>query len=78
MARYNEETKTYQEWFNLADSDGDGRITGNDATEFFALSKLSHSQLKQLWSLADTKRRGVFDKLVSKDKRFNEFVTAMQ
>ncbi|KAJ1383265.1 Tetratricopeptide-like helical domain superfamily [Sesbania bispinosa] len=38
--------------------DGDGRITGNDATEFFALSNLPHSQLKQLWALADTKRQG--------------------
>ncbi|XP_057756746.1 EH domain-containing protein 2-like [Arachis stenosperma] len=70
MTRSNEETKTYQEWFNLADSDGDGRISGNDATKFFALSKLSRSQLKQLWSLADTKRQGYLG--------FNEFVTAMQ
>ncbi|KAL1320323.1 hypothetical protein HN51_065043 [Arachis hypogaea] len=70
MTRSNEETKTYQEWFNLADSDGDGRISGNDATKFFTLSKLSRSQLKQLWSLADTKRQGYLG--------FNEFVTAMQ
>ncbi|MED6118618.1 EH domain-containing protein 1 [Stylosanthes scabra] len=70
MARSNEETKTYQEWFNLADSDGDGRISGNDATKFFGLSKLSRSQLKQLWALADTKRQGFLG--------FNEFVTAMQ
>ncbi|XP_015959030.1 EH domain-containing protein 2 [Arachis duranensis] len=70
MTRSNEETKTYQEWFNLADSDGDGRISGNDATKFFALSKLSRSELKQLWSLADTKRQGYLG--------FYEFVTAMQ
>ncbi|KAJ1376567.1 EF-Hand 1, calcium-binding site [Sesbania bispinosa] len=38
-----EETKTYQEWFNLTDSDGDGRITGNEVTEFFALSNLPRS-----------------------------------
>lgn len=28
--------------------DGDGRITGNDATKFFAMSKLSRSELKQV------------------------------
>ncbi|XP_020221272.1 EH domain-containing protein 1 [Cajanus cajan] len=65
-----EETKTYEEWFNLADSDGDGRISGNDATKFFALSNLSRSQLKQLWALADVKRQGFLG--------FPEFVTAMQ
>ncbi|KAK7840041.1 eh domain-containing protein 2 [Quercus suber] len=33
-------------------ADGDGRITGNDATKFFAMSKLSRPELKQLVSLA--------------------------
>lgn len=28
--------------------DGDGRITGNDATKFFAMSKLSRQELKQV------------------------------
>lgn len=28
--------------------DGDGRITGNDATKFFALSNLSRQDLKQV------------------------------
>ncbi|XP_028755277.1 EH domain-containing protein 1 [Neltuma alba] len=65
-----EQTKIYQEWFNLADSDGDGRITGNDATKFFAMSNLSRSQLKQVWAIADTKRQGFLG--------FTEFVTAMQ
>ncbi|VVA30727.1 PREDICTED: EH domain-containing [Prunus dulcis] len=41
--------KVYQEWFNLVDSDGDGRITGNEATKFFALSKLSRQELKQVF-----------------------------
>ncbi|XP_004486203.1 EH domain-containing protein 1-like [Cicer arietinum] len=68
--RSKEETATYQEWFNLADSDGDGRISGNDATKFFALSNLSRPQLKQLWALSDTKRQGFLG--------FPEFVTAMQ
>lgn len=50
--------------------DGDGRISGNEATKFFALSNLSRSQLKQLWALADNKRQGFLG--------FSEFVTAMQ
>lgn len=29
--------------------DGDGRITGNDALKFFAMSKLSRPELKQVW-----------------------------
>lgn len=65
-----EQMKIYQDWFNLADSDGDGRITGNDATKFFAMSNLSRSQLKQVWAIADTKRQGFLG--------FTEFVTAMQ
>ena len=28
--------------------DGDGRITGNDATKFFSMSHLSRSELKQV------------------------------
>ncbi|XP_017698109.2 EH domain-containing protein 2-like isoform X2 [Phoenix dactylifera] len=40
--------KIYQEWFFLADSDGEGRITGNDAIEFFAMSKLSRPELQQM------------------------------
>lgn len=51
-------------------ADGDGRISGNEATKFFALSNLSRSQLKQLWALADVKRQGFLG--------FPEFVTAMQ
>ncbi|KAG6790188.1 hypothetical protein POTOM_006336 [Populus tomentosa] len=46
----------YQEWFHYADSDGDGRITGNDATKFFSLSKLSRQDLKPLVSLAQSGR----------------------
>ncbi|CAM8954544.1 unnamed protein product [Rhodiola kirilowii] len=40
--------KIYQEWFLIADSDGHGRITGNDATKFFSMSNLSRQDLKQL------------------------------
>ncbi|KAL5140574.1 EH domain-containing protein 2 [Glycine soja] len=69
-----ETTKTRKEASNAVPStqtsNGDGRISGNDATKFFALSNLSRSQLKQLWALADVKRQGFLG--------FTEFVTAMQ
>ncbi|XP_027163923.1 dolichyl-diphosphooligosaccharide--protein glycosyltransferase subunit STT3A-like isoform X2 [Coffea eugenioides] len=34
-------------WFNFADSDGDSRLTGNDAMKIFAMSNLSRPELKQ-------------------------------
>lgn len=65
-----EHQKIFQEWFAYADSDGDGRITGNDAIKFFALSNLSRQDLKQVWAVADSKRQGYLG--------FGEFVAAMQ
>ncbi|CAD5175329.1 unnamed protein product [Musa acuminata subsp. malaccensis] len=65
-----EKQKIYQEWFSVADKDGDGRITGNDALKFFAMSKLSRSELKQVWAIADSKRQGFLD--------LQEFINAMQ
>ncbi|KAE8125481.1 hypothetical protein FH972_020284 [Carpinus fangiana] len=65
-----ESQKIYQEWFSCADSDGDGRITGNDATKFFAMSNLSRQDLKQVWAIADSKRQGYLG--------FKEFIAAMQ
>ncbi|CDO98110.1 unnamed protein product [Coffea canephora] len=62
--------KIYQDWFNLADSDGDGRLTGNDATKIFAMSNLSRPELKQVWALADSKKQGFLG--------LTEFITAMQ
>ncbi|XP_071737111.1 EH domain-containing protein 1-like [Rutidosis leptorrhynchoides] len=62
--------KTYQQWFNFVDSDGDGRITGDDATKFFIKSNIDKSQLKQVWAIADSKRQGFLG--------FKEFITAMQ
>ncbi|XP_020202097.1 EH domain-containing protein 1 [Cajanus cajan] len=60
----------YKDWFNIADSDNDGRITGSDATKFFAMSNLSRQDLKQVWSIADSKRQGYLG--------FTEFIIAMQ
>uniref|UniRef100_A0A5B7AYP1 Putative EH domain-containing protein 3-like n=1 Tax=Davidia involucrata TaxID=16924 RepID=A0A5B7AYP1_DAVIN len=65
-----EHQKIYQEWFNFADSDDDGRITGNDGTKFFAMSNLSRPELKQVWAIADSKRQGYLG--------LKEFITAMQ
>ncbi|ESW17722.1 hypothetical protein PHAVU_007G262900 [Phaseolus vulgaris] len=60
----------YEEWFNYADSDGDGRFTGHEAIKFFTMSNLSRQELKQIWAIADSKREGYLG--------FKEFVTAMQ
>ncbi|RHN67183.1 putative EH domain-containing protein [Medicago truncatula] len=60
----------YQEWFNYADADGDGRFTGTEATKFFAMSNLSRQELKQVWAIADSKREGYLG--------FKEFVISMQ
>ncbi|CAJ1964041.1 unnamed protein product [Sphenostylis stenocarpa] len=60
----------YEEWFNYADADGDGRFTGTEAIKFFAMSNLSRQELKQVWAIADSKREGYLG--------FKEFVTAMK
>ncbi|CAN8268959.1 unnamed protein product [Cochlearia groenlandica] len=60
----------YKEWFRFSDSDGDGRITGNDAIKFFSMSNLSRQELKQVWAIADSKRQGYLG--------FKEFIVAMQ
>ncbi|KAL4271559.1 hypothetical protein GQ457_13G001900 [Hibiscus cannabinus] len=65
-----EDQKIYQDWFNFADSDNDGRITGSDAIKFFGMSNLSRPDLKQVWATADSKRQGYLG--------FKEFVFAMQ
>ncbi|OIT02308.1 PREDICTED: EH domain-containing protein 1 isoform X1 [Nicotiana attenuata] len=65
-----EHEKIYQQWFSLADSDGDGRLTGGDAIKFFALSNLPRQELKQVWAIADSKRQGFLG--------FREFITSMQ
>ncbi|CAN4117812.1 unnamed protein product [Withania somnifera] len=60
----------YQECFCSADSDGDGRLIGKDATSFLAMSNLPREDLKQVWAIADSKRQGYLG--------FKEFITAMQ
>ncbi|KAL8509863.1 hypothetical protein ACS0TY_016907 [Phlomoides rotata] len=65
-----EHQKIYQSWFSYADSDGDGRLTGNDASKFFSLSNLSRQDLKQVWAIADSRRQGYLG--------FKEFILAIQ
>ncbi|GER32415.1 EH-domain-containing protein [Striga asiatica] len=65
-----EHQNTYQSWFSVADSDGDGRITGPDAIKFFSMSNLSRQDLKQVWAVADSRRQGFLG--------LKEFITAMQ
>ncbi|KAJ7544017.1 hypothetical protein O6H91_09G061700 [Diphasiastrum complanatum] len=65
-----QDEQSYKLWFQYADADGDGRVTGSDAVKFFSLSQLPKSDLKQVWAVADSKRQGFLS--------FKEFVTAMQ
>ncbi|KAH0679068.1 hypothetical protein KY290_021187 [Solanum tuberosum] len=43
-----EHEKIYQQWFNFVDSDGDGCLTGGDATKFLVMSNLPRPDLKQV------------------------------
>ncbi|PHT35389.1 hypothetical protein CQW23_23089 [Capsicum baccatum] len=79
--------KIYQEWFSSADSDGDGRLIGKDATSFLAMSNLPREDLKQFYELLLMYRFtfSVFPKVwaIADSKRqgylgFKEFITAMQ
>ncbi|GMI65455.1 EPS15 homology domain 1 [Hibiscus trionum] len=65
-----EHQKLYKEWFEVADSDNDGRFTGNNAIKFLAMSNLSRQDLKQIWAIADSKRQGYLG--------FKEFIFCMQ
>ena len=42
-------------------ADGDGRLTGGDAVEFFKRSGLPREQLAKVWAMADSSRRGFLD-----------------
>ncbi|KAG0554897.1 hypothetical protein M758_12G131500 [Ceratodon purpureus] len=67
-ARHDEQL--YRQWFDYADADNDGRLTGDDTVKFFSLSQLPRADLKQVWAIADVKRQGFLG--------FKEFVSAMQ
>ncbi|CAL5220728.1 g2786 [Coccomyxa viridis] len=52
---------TFAQWFRVADTDSDGRLTGADAVRFFERSGLPRELLAKVWSLADNSRRGYLD-----------------
>ncbi|GAQ88779.1 Endocytosis/signaling protein [Klebsormidium nitens] len=60
----------YRQWFDAADADRDGRLTGSEAVSFFSMSQLPREVLKKVWGIADVSRAGYLG--------FREFVTAMQ
>ncbi|RRT75857.1 hypothetical protein B296_00009796 [Ensete ventricosum] len=79
-----EQQKIYQQWFAVADKDRDGRITGNDALKFFAMSKLSRPELKQVplssvTSIIDGLKKLYIEKLKPLEVayQFNEFVSPL-
>ena len=53
--------EVYTQWWNIADKNHDGRVTGSDAVEFFQRSGLTRDQLAKVWALADHTRRGYLD-----------------
>ena len=57
-------------WWSLADSDGDGRLTGQDAVAFFGRSGLDRKALSRVWALSDSRGAGFLD--------YEGFVRAMK
>ncbi|KAG2500095.1 hypothetical protein HYH03_001679 [Edaphochlamys debaryana] len=53
----------YDRWFQTADSDRDGRVTGGDAVAFFGRSGLPREVLATVWELANDRRLGYLDRL---------------
>lgn len=51
----------YKQWFQVADIDKDGRLTGPDAVTFFERSGLPRELLSKVWMHADNTRRGYLD-----------------
>jgi hypothetical protein len=59
-----DDAATYRRWFPLADTDGDGRVTGGDAVKFFSLSGLPKETLARVWQLSDVNRQGFLGRAV--------------
>lgn len=51
----------YGQWFQLADTDHDNKLTGPDAVKFFERSGLPRQNLAKVWALSDNARRGFLD-----------------
>ena len=52
----------YESWFNFADGDGDGKISGSEAVAFFSRSKLTRQELRQIWKVCDGGNTGSLSK----------------
>jgi len=52
----------YARWFAAADLDGDGRVSGAEAVQFFGRAGLAKAQLAKLWELADNPARGFLER----------------
>eukprot|EP00884_Botryococcus_braunii_P005177 jgi/Botrbrau1/14660/Bobra.0108s0021.1 len=53
--------RLYASWFPLADTDHDGRISGENAVKFLDRSGLDRQVLAKIWALADSSRAGFLD-----------------
>ncbi|PSC74976.1 EH domain-containing 1-like [Micractinium conductrix] len=60
----------YRRWFQMADLDNDGRLTGQDAVRFFECSQLPHPLLAKVWAASDSRKQGFLD--------FPAFVKALE
>eukprot|EP00899_Mesostigma_viride_P011205 jgi/Mesvir1/20085/Mv13333-RA.1 len=49
-------------WFEIADTDRDGRLIGKDAVAFFQRSRLPKEVLQRVWQMSDIKRQGFLSK----------------
>lgn len=52
----------YAQWFAVADADGDGKVSGAEAVEFFRRAGLTQQSLARLWELADNPARGFLER----------------
>jgi len=52
----------FDRWFQFADGDHDGRVTGKDAVVFFEKSGLPRDVLAKVWDMANSQRLGYLDR----------------
>eukprot|EP00227_Mantoniella_beaufortii_P016222 CAMPEP_0197599490 /NCGR_PEP_ID=MMETSP1326-20131121/31482_1 /TAXON_ID=1155430 /ORGANISM="Genus nov. species nov., Strain RCC2288" /LENGTH=67 /DNA_ID=CAMNT_0043166471 /DNA_START=17 /DNA_END=217 /DNA_ORIENTATION=- len=52
----------YAQWFVFADTDGDGKVSGAEAVQFFSQAALPKESLAALWELCDKPPRGFLER----------------